>query len=559
MGQPGYGRDKPQSSLVGQGRTLPALLHHVHGTHHAVGCKDGRKDEGSVRLAWKLSLALLPALFAVIGVFGWNRFEREMAAFREDSGRDQRVLATTLARAAETVWARQGEAAAIDLIRDADAQRSMMRIRWVELDAGASAETAPSLERARLRGLHRDRPVQAVLASNPFGTTAESLVTYAAAEVGGRRIGAVEVTESLEPLSGYLRQTLGNTLLLSLSVALVCLGVTRLMGNQLITRPVELLIRQAREIGAQQATAPLALRQRDELGELASVLDRAASELKEAKNKADAEAKARLATQEQLRHIERLATAGKLATVLAHEIGTPLNVASGHAQLVASRRLEGEGVVDSAKIIKSQCDRIAQLVRQLLDFAARRAPKPAVTDLVDLTRVTVDLLEPLAKRRGVELELELEGVSAASATVDSFQAQQALTNLIMNAIHVSPERSVVEIGVAREARVPAKSPESEPDDYVVISISDQGPGVAEADRERIFDPFFTTKAPGEGTGLGLSIAQDIAREHGGWIALSEAAGGGARFELCWPVGENRASVADPSRGFDAVRNRESRY
>src|SRR5690606_19762593 len=157
----------------------------------------------------------------------------------------------TLARATETVWARQGKAAAIDMIRDADAQRSMMRIRWVELGA-ASAETRPSMERERLRDLERDRPLQAVVASNPFGTTAESLVTYAAAEVGGQLIGAVEVTESLEPLSGYLRQTLVNTVLLSLTVAVVCVGVTLFMGSYLITRPVELLIRRAREIGAKQ-------------------------------------------------------------------------------------------------------------------------------------------------------------------------------------------------------------------------------------------------------------------------------------------------------------------
>ena len=509
-----------------------------------------------MRLAWKLSLALLPALFAVIGVFGWNRVEREMALFREDSTRDQRVVATTLARATETVWARQGEAAAIDLIRDADAQRSMMRIRWVELEADASAETVPSIERERLHGLDRDRPLQAVLASNPFQTTSESLVTYAAAEVGGRRIGAVEITESLEPLSGYLRQTLTNTLLLSLTIALVCVGVTRLVGNRLITRPVELLIQRARAIGAKQTTAPLALQQRDELGELASVLDAAAVELKDATDKADAEALARLATQEQLRHAERLATAGKLATVLAHEIGTPLNVASGHAQLVASQRLVGDRAVESAKIIKGQCDRIAELVRQLLDFAARRAPKPAPTDLVDLTRVTVDLLEHLAKRRKVELEFQ--GVSAASATVDSFQAQQALTNLIMNAIHITPEGGRVGISVTQETRVHAERSDGEADDYVVISISDQGPGIPEADRERVFEPFFTTKAPGEGTGLGLSIARDIAREHGGWIQVSDAAEGGARFELCWPVGANRASVPSPLRGFDAVRNREGR-
>lgn len=510
-----------------------------------------------MRLAWKLILALLPALFAVIAVFAWIRVEREVALFREDSGRDQRVVATTLARATETVWARQGEGAAIEMIRDADAQRSMMRIRWVDLGSDASAETMPSLERERLQGLDRDRPLQVVLASNPFGTSAESLVTYAAAEVGGQRIGAVEITESLEPLSGYLRQTLANTLLLSLAVAVVCMAVTLVVGSHLITRPVELLIRRAREIGAKQATAPLALRQRDELGELASALDAAAVELKEATEKADAEAQARLATQEQLRHVERLATAGKLATVLAHEIGTPLNVASGHAQLMASRRLEGESVVESAKIIKEQCDRIAQLVRQLLDFAARRAPKPAPTDLVDLTRVTVDLLEHLAKRRGVDLEFQ--GVSAASATVDSFQAQQAITNLIMNAIQVSSKHGRVAVSVNEEERVPVGGSETEAEEYVVVSIEDQGPGIAEADRERVFEPFFTTKAPGEGTGLGLSIARDIAREHGGWISVDDADGGGARFELCWPVGAKRGSVPSPARGFDAIRNRESRY
>lgn len=509
-----------------------------------------------MRLGWKLSLALLPALLAVIAVFGWIRVQREITLFREDTGRDQRVVATTLARATETVWARQGKAAAIDMIRDADAQRSMMRIRWVELGA-ASAETRPSMERERLRDLERDRPLQAVVASNPFGTTAESLVTYAAAEVGGQLIGAVEVTESLEPLSGYLRQTLVNTVLLSLTVAVVCVGVTLFMGSYLITRPVELLIRRAREIGAKQASAPLGLRQRDELGELASALDVAAAELKDATEKAEVEAQARLATQEQLRHAERLATAGQLATVLAHEIGTPLNVASGHAQLVASRRLVGEGVVESAKIVKGQCDRIAQLVRQLLDFAARRAPKPTPTDLVDLTRATVDLLEPLAKRRGVALEFE--GIAAASATVDAFQAQQALTNLLMNAIHVSPEHGRVSIGVSEETRHSAQRPGAEAEDFVVVSIEDQGPGIPEADRDRVFEPFFTTKAPGEGTGLGLSIARDIVCEHGGWIAIADAAGGGARFELCWPVGAKQARALSPARGFDAVRSRESRY
>jgi signal transduction histidine kinase len=146
-------------------------------------------------------------------------------------------------------------------------------------------------------------------------------------------------------------------------------------------------------------------------------------------------------------------------------------------------------------------------------------------------RVTVDLLGPLAKRKEVTLAFEAndEGV----AVVDAFQAQQALTNIVMNAVQASPAGGQVHVTLDRQELRHAERVDAAPADYVRISVSDSGPGVPKNQTEQIFEPFFTTKISGEGTGLGLSIARDIVREHGGWIAVSSHQG--ATFELYWPT------------------------
>lgn len=491
----------------------------------------------------------MPPVLVVVGVFASIRVDREVTLFRQDARRDQRVIATTLAHAVEVVWARQGANAAVDMIRDSDAARSELRIRWVVLDDSVERETRPMLAPDHLRALEGDAPLQDVVVPGPMWAGPEdALVTYAPVRVGGHRYGALEVSESLAPASGYLRQTVRNTLLLSLALVLVCVAVTWLLGEYLITRPVADLIARARAIGASR-TPPLAAQvqppapqetalsraRRDELGDLSLALAAAAQELSEATDRAHAEEEARLAAQEQLRHAERLATAGKLASVLAHEIGTPLNVASGHAQLMASRLIESDKVVESAQIIKGQCDRIAQLVRQLLDFATRRPPKLAVTDLGDLARVTVDLLGHLAKRHSLELVFQGADEGVTRARVDAFQAQQALTNLVMNAIHATPPDNQIVVSVSRRDVSGARGSQPEPGPYVITSVADRGPGVAAGEIDRIFEPFFTTKAPGEGTGLGLSITRDILREHGGWVSVTPRPEGGALFELFWPA------------------------
>jgi signal transduction histidine kinase len=118
--------------------------------------------------------------------------------------------------------------------------------------------------------------------------------------------------------------------------------------------------------------------------------------------------------------------------------------------------------------------------------------------------------------------------------VDAGQLQQALTNLVVNAVHVSPEQSTVEVSVTRGV---AKPPEGGEREVAVIKVVDQGSGIPPEVRDQIFDPFFTTKPVGAGTGLGLSVTRDIVIEHGGWITVDTAPGAGTTFGIHLPLNE----------------------
>lgn len=488
-----------------------------------------------MRLAWKLSLALLPGVVAVLGAFGYVRVQREFSLFNEDTRRDHRVLAETLSEAVASVWEGRGQDEALALVRRADESRSGMRIRWVALD-GAHEGLSPVVPVSELKSLDASGVVQKNLpkrSERSWEDAEEMLVTYAGTPVEGRLEGAIEVSESLASRSAYLKRTVQNTVLLTLALTLVCALAILAIGVRLITKPARLLIEKARALGVNGPEAPLELCQKDEFGDLARALNETERHLRAARATADAESEARSQALEQLRHSERLATTGRLASALAHEIGTPLNVVSGHAQLMLQPGADESQAVDSAHIIKGQCERIAKLVRQLLDYARRRPPLTTATDLADVAGVTVDLLKPLASRR--QVELSFAALDRGTAEVDAFQSQQALTNVVMNAIQASPPNGSVRVELARASAHPPDDPDEPESEYVVISVHDDGPGVPLGNQERVFEAFFTTKPGGDGTGLGLSITRDILREHGGWVTLESTPGKGTRFDLGWPV------------------------
>jgi signal transduction histidine kinase len=237
----------------------------------------------------------------------------------------------------------------------------------------------------------------------------------------------------------------------------------------------------------------------------------------------------------QLRHSERLTTVGKLAAGVAHELGTPLNVISGHAQLIASGELTREDMLASAHIVRSQVERITTVVRQLLDFSRRAGVGRRLVDLGKLADDTIVLLRPVAKERRVQLT---RAGNSAHATVHRAEIQQVLTNLIANAMHSMPDGGTIEIATAEVSATAPDQPARAERTYAKLTVKDQGSGIAPDVLPYIFDPFFTTKSVGEGTGLGLSVSYGIVKDHGGWIAVDTELGAGTSVHVFIPRGDD---------------------
>ncbi len=506
-----------------------------------------------MRLAKRLGIALILGVFLVLAAFAYVRLEREVQLFDSDMRRDHRTLGETLAVAVAQTWESEGEDAALALVSRVSAARADVTARWVSLRPDAPARQRPAVDLQRLAGLNAAGFAHAVQVAQP-NSGAESqhdhLYTYVAAPMAGSPRGAIEIRESLAARDSYLDSTVRNTIFASLVLALVCGVVAVALGAHFVGRPVSQLIDKARRIGAGELADPVRMPKKDELGELAAELDLMSERLAEARRETEAETTARIATLEQLRHAERLTTVGRLASALAHEVGTPLNVVAGHAQMIAKGRVTGDAVTDSATVIGAQCERMTKIVRQVLDYARRRPPKTLHADLRDVAQGTVELLEPMARARTVEIKSKLE--PRALAEVDASQIQQALINLIMNAVQASDPGSQVEVSLTRTRARPNGDAAAGKICCYQLSVKDAGCGIPEGSLARLFEPFFTTKPSGEGTGLGLSITNDIVTEHGGWLSVESKVGKGSRFDLYFPAPQDpckgNAPTSDASDG-----------
>ncbi len=182
-------------------------------------------------------------------------------------------------------------------------------------------------------------------------------------------------------------------------------------------------------------------------------------------------------------------------------------------------------------LIVGQADRVSAIIRQLLDFARRKEPRRRLVDLRSVLRDAVLLMSPLAETARVALEV-IEQPSRITAFVDPSQMQQAVANIVLNAIHATAPDGVVSLA-ARSEPTPQ------------IEVRDSGTGITSEHLPRIFEPFFTTKAAGVGTGLGLSVTAGIVQEHGGTISVQSEVGQGTTFRIMLEHPEQRLSQAPP--------------
>jgi signal transduction histidine kinase len=483
-----------------------------------------------MKLVRRLTLYLLVAFGLVFALDAWLSVREHLRLFDADLRRDERLLGRALRHAVEEAWRARGEAHALALVRGANDRESQVRIRVVFLDGGRETDHAPDAPQQALEALRRERVVSQFRREEGE----PRLYTYMPLEIPGERSAALELSEPLEHEHEYLEARIRRSLSTATLLVLASGLVAWIVGVRVVGRPIRALVEKARRIGAGDFSGPLRLVRGDELAQLADELNATAEHLDAAARKVSSESAGRIAALEQLRHADRLTTVGRLASGLAHELGTPLNVVSGRARMILDRETLGPGeTAKAAGIIVDQAERMTRIVRQLLDFARRRSPEKRPLDAAQLARQTAALLEPLAARRGVELRCA--GPTAPlTVSADPSQLPQALTNLVVNAIQATPRGGHVRIWVAAQDVAPGAPGGRRPGPHAVFEVEDDGEGIPGDRLGAIFDPFFTTKPVGEGTGLGLSVAHGIVEEHGGWIEVRSEPGRGSSFRIGLP-------------------------
>jgi signal transduction histidine kinase len=254
-----------------------------------------------------------------------------------------------------------------------------------------------------------------------------------------------------------------------------------------------------------------------------------------------------LKAQKQVYHAEKLASIGRFASGMAHEINNPLN---GIQSCLYSIKREPENIQQTMEYLELATEglnHIEMVVRKLLGFARKQSPGMAPVNLLKEAQTVLGLLDFKLNREHIEFVIKESG-EVPAITGDAHLIQELIMNLVLNSFDAVVEKQEQSLE-PYEARIDLSLGISGED--VLLRIRDNGPGIPEEHIEHLFDPFFTTKEQGKGTGLGLSVAMGIAQAHGGSISVrslhlkvNESAGSNplqsfTEFAIKLPLGENR--------------------
>jgi len=228
------------------------------------------------------------------------------------------------------------------------------------------------------------------------------------------------------------------------------------------------------------------------------------------------------ALQEQVKRAERLASVGRLASGVAHEIRNPLGALKGFLQYFQRKlSLQGQDKTYLAVMMK-EVDRLNSVISSLLDFARPKEPTPELCDVGDLIRHVLTLTESDVQSKHIRISLNI-AENLPHVSLDRDQMIQVLLNMVLNAVQMMDTEGQITIG----AHIRPETGQLE------LTVLDTGKGIPTDDLPRIFDPFFTTKK--QGTGLGLAIAHTIIENHHGEITVESEEGKGSTFRIRLPV------------------------
>ncbi len=321
--------------------------------------------------------------------------------------------------------------------------------------------------------------------------------------------------------------------------ALVLLLFALYAMTRLVLRPLEKIREAAERVATGELDAVVPVAGSRELTDFARSFNRMTENLRIHRSKLEGKVREVEARTEELRttqsHLvrsEKLASVGRLAAGLAHEVGNPISAILGFCDLLESGATPEEGK-DYVGRMKREAERVNRIVRDLLSYARPAIRTEDATDVAKVVEDATGLLWPQKGFRDVEIErVVAEGLPRVRISAESLG--QVLVNLLLNAADAMGGKGQVRLQ-ADAIEAWRRTPQDAASGAVRLIVADSGPGIP-ADRvSQVFDPFFTTKDPGKGTGLGLAICQSIVDTAGGRIEAGAAEGGGAKFTLHLPV------------------------
>jgi signal transduction histidine kinase len=349
------------------------------------------------------------------------------------------------------------------------------------------------------------------------------LILSAPLVVGGKMMGGVQIAFSMADVMSRLVVFRRLFFILILVDSLVIVGFGSLLLSRVVVNPLKRLVEAARRIGEGDLDHRAQVDYGNEIGQLATVFNQMVERLAEKQRDVERAIKKLKDAQEELVNTEKLASVGRMAAGVAHEIGNPLTSVLGHTEILHKRlkrkRLkDGETLLDLVERTRKETERINRIIKDLLQFSKPSSSHIEAVDINRLIKDSVNVVRVQERFEAIAFDLLLEeNISLAKANND--QLQQVLFNILINAADAMPRGGSISIKTAKDKG------------WLIIAIKDTGVGIAPENLDKIYDPFFTTKALDKGTGLGLSISLKIIDEFGGKLRVKSEEGKGTEFYI----------------------------
>lgn len=395
----------------------------------------------------------------------------------------------------------------------------------------------------------------------------------------GQKWGAMRGEFALDDLREIYSRSQSMLFLYILFDAFILITVGSFLLSRIIIKPLKKLDQMTEKIAEGDLNLLSEETGADEIGRLIFSFNRMAARLKEDRQKLQdyiqslekVNRELRQAQNELIRQ-EKLASIGRLAAGVAHEVGNPTSAILGYLDLLATSNLSAEEEKEILQRAAKEAERIRRIIRELLDFSR---PSPGVEEEIDINALIINTLSLLSHQKKLWEQVQVEKNLANNLPKwkgDPHQIQQVLINLLLNALDAFKSPAFIKTGIEKKIhlttsilppeeistfisaiprrrkgdpiqadysklRLKGKSPRPSGEilSVIQIEVQDNGPGIPAEAINKIFDPFYTTKPPGEGTGLGLAICFRILESYGGRILVQSKEGEGANFIIQLPI------------------------